>query len=218
MKRSDNTGCPFAELSANLLVPVYGSGEFCHASSREPLRQFWWKLLAFVLRKLRECGCFGEEPMTEVLFYHLTEHSLEQALPGLLERCLERDWKVVVQMSGQDRLEFLDRHLWTYRADSFLPHGAKDAGAGNEEPEEGGKHPVWLTTTTENPNGATVRFQIDGAIPGPVDAYNRVIYMFDGHNGEAVAHARERWKIEKAAGHDLTYWQQDEEGRWSKKA
>jgi DNA polymerase-3 subunit chi len=33
-----------------------------------------------------------------------------------------------------------------------------------------------------------------------------------------VAHARERWKAEKAAGHAVTYWQQNSRGGWEKKA
>ena len=30
--------------------------------------------------------------------------------------------------------------------------------------------------------------------------------------------ARSRWKIEKAAGHQVTYWQQNPRGGWDKKA
>ena len=49
--------------------------------------------------------------MTEVLFYHLTERTLEEALPGLLEKSLERGWRVVVQAGSRERLEALDGHL-----------------------------------------------------------------------------------------------------------
>ena len=44
------------------------------------------------------------------------------------------------------------------------------------------------------------------------------VYLFDGHDGEQLARARERWKAEKAAGHDVTYWQQTEDRKWVKKA
>ena len=151
--------------------------------------------------------------MTEVLFYHLTEHTLERALPGLLERSLERGWKVVVQAGTEAHRDTLDNHLWTYRENSFLPHGAE--GTANSEPKN---HPIWLTTTTENPIDAEVRFIVTGAVPAKTDTYERVIYMFDGRDDDAVSDARERWKIEKESGHDLAYWQQDEEGRWAKKA
>jgi DNA polymerase-3 subunit chi len=42
--------------------------------------------------------------------------------------------------------------------------------------------------------------------------------MFDGNDYEAVTSARARWKTYKAAGHDLTYWQQTDRGGWEKKA
>ena len=55
--------------------------------------------------------------MSEVLFYHLSEHTLERALPGLLERCLERGWKVVVQSGNETHRDALDSHLWSYSAE-----------------------------------------------------------------------------------------------------
>jgi len=147
--------------------------------------------------------------MTEVLFYHLTESRVEQALPGLLERSLERGWKAVVECGTAELRDQLDEHLWTSRDDGFLPHAADGA-----EPDG---NPVWLTTTSENPIEANIRFLLENAEPRGVEAYDRVILMFDGHDAEAVARAREHWKAQKESGHDLTYWQQDG-GRWVKKA
>lgn len=149
--------------------------------------------------------------MTDVLFYHLTESNLEAALPTLLEKSLERGWKVVVQAGSQEKIEALDAHLWTYREDSFLAHGATSDGT---EPMQ----PIWLTTEQDNPNGANIRFLVDGAVPSDLAGYERAVYMFDGHDNDAVLQARERWKIEKEAGFDLTYWQQKPNGGWGKKA
>lgn len=151
--------------------------------------------------------------MSEVLFYHLTQSSLEKALPGLLERCLERDWKVAVQAQNEAQRDHLDAHLWTYRDDSFLPHGSE--GGQDVDPAH---HPVWLTCSADNPGEAAVRFVIGASVPVGTETYQRVIYLFDGNDEEAVSAARERWKIEKNAGHELTYWQQDEQGRWRKAA
>ena len=42
--------------------------------------------------------------------------------------------------------------------------------------------------------------------------------MFDGNDEEALARARADWKKAKESGLAATYWQQDEDGRWQKKA
>jgi len=149
--------------------------------------------------------------MTEVLFYHMTESTLEQALPGLLEKSLERGWKVVVQAGTPERIEALDAHLWTYRDETFLAHGATRDDTQDQQP-------VWLTTENDNPNNANIRFLVDGAEPDDLSGYERAVYMFDGHDNDAVEQARKRWKIETAAGYELTYWQQKPNGGWEKKA
>ena len=149
--------------------------------------------------------------MTEVLFYHLTESKLEDALPALLEKSIERGWKVVVQTAEDVRRDFLDAHLWTFRDDSFLPHSTDAAPMPQEQP-------VLLTATSENQNSATVRFVVDGAEPPPLDPYERVVFMFDGYDQLQLEGARAQWKKLKGDGHALTYWQQSPEGRWVKKA
>lgn len=149
--------------------------------------------------------------MTEVLFYHLQNAPLEQVLPQLLERSLARGWRAVVKVGNAERMEALVNSLWTYREDSFLPHGTRDDGSAEAQP-------VFLTATDENPNAAQVVFLVDGAEPGDISGFERCVLMFDGRDEDALAAAREHWKALKAAGHDATYWQQSDEGRWEKKA
>jgi len=154
--------------------------------------------------------------MTEVLFYQLDRLPLERVLPGLLERCLERNWRAVVQVGSDERCAALDAHLWTYRDDGFLPHGAAgEAGAARADTAE--LQPIWLTTGSDNPNRAEVCFLADGAEAPGFDDYRRVVMLFDGNDSDAVAQARAAWTSAKAAGHEATYWQQDERGKWVQK-
>jgi len=148
---------------------------------------------------------------TEVLFYHLEHFPLERVLPSLVEKTLERGWRAVIQAGSIERVEALDNHLWTYRDDSFLPHGSvKDIHAARQ--------PVFLTIDESNPNGAHVRFLVDGADIGAFDGYTRMVVMFDGRDEEALARARAQWKRAKEQGCAVTYWQQSRDGRWEKKA
>ena len=147
----------------------------------------------------------------DVLFYHLERQPLERILPSLLEKTLERGWRAVVQAGSQERLDALDQALWTYSEESFLPHGTAKAGLPADQP-------VFLTTGPETPNGAGVRFLVDGAAPETFLGLERIVFMFDGNDREAVAGARSHWTAAKAAGCAVTYWQQNESGHWEKKA
>jgi DNA polymerase-3 subunit chi len=149
--------------------------------------------------------------MTEILFYHLENQPLERVIPVLLEKSLERGWKAVVETGSRERAETLDTVLWTWRDDSFLPHGL----AGQEADS---RQPVLITTGTDNPNGASVRFFVDRAVPRDVEGYERIVYLFSGHDPEAVAEARVAWKALSTPANAVTYWQQDPGGRWVKKA
>ncbi|ODT75818.1 MAG: DNA polymerase III subunit chi [Pelagibacterium sp. SCN 64-44] len=148
--------------------------------------------------------------MAEILFYHLETRPLEAVIPLLLEKTLERGWRAVVEVGSRERAEALDAHLWTYRDDSFLAHGL--AGEGNEALQ-----PILLTTGTDNPNGANVRFFVDRAVPQAPEDYQRLVYLFSGHDPDALAEARLAWRALRE-GNEVTYWQQEADGRWSKKA
>jgi DNA polymerase-3 subunit chi len=149
--------------------------------------------------------------MTEVLFYHLQDVALESVLPPLLEKSLERGWRVVVQSTSEERTEALDAHLWTYREDSFLPHATWRAGDVED-------HPIVLVVEESNPNRANVRFLVDNApLPANTDVYDRVVLLFNGEDDEALSAARGAWTDCKARGFDVTYWQADEHGRWKRR-
>ena len=147
----------------------------------------------------------------EMLFYHLEQQSLDRILPGLVERTIERGWRAVVQAGSAERLEAIDTLLWTFKEDSFIPHGTAKDGPPAEQP-------VFLTTTDENPNAAAVRFLVDGAMLESYAGYLRVVLIFDGHDSAALTSARAQWKAAKAQGLAVTYWQQTSAGRWEKKA
>lgn len=148
--------------------------------------------------------------MTEIRFYQLTQQSLDQALPGLLERTLGRGWKAVVQVPDAERMDALDSWLWSYRDDSFLPHGTAATGSPAEQP-------VFLTTDDVRPNEAEVLFLCDG-LTETAHAYQLICLIFSGADASALANARAAWTRYKEAGHELTYWQQGDTGGWEKKA
>ncbi len=149
--------------------------------------------------------------MTEVSFYHLLHLPLNVALPKLLEKVSGAGLRAVVKVGSEDRMKELDHSLWTYHKSSFLPHGTMKDKFSEDQP-------IYLTTGDENPAGATILILVDSMESDLLDKYDRCLEMFDGTDDAAVSAARVRWKSYKEAGHDLTYWQQTEQGGWVKKA
>ena len=82
------------------------------------------------------------------------------------------------------------------------------------------RQPILLTTGTDSPNDPHCVMTIDGAevAPEEVQRLDRVCVLFDGTDQESLLRARAQWKEAKAAGHTIAYWQQDDDGRWQKKA
>ncbi len=147
--------------------------------------------------------------MTEVSFYHLYRR-VEDALPKLLERVIATSQRAVVLAETDERVEALASLLWTYSADSFLPHGSTRDGFSGDQP-------IFLTTGEENPNGAGILVVVDERIPSYVGDFARCLDLFNDSEPSKQA-ARDRWRHYKGAGHQVVYWQQDEHGRWEKKA
>lgn len=147
----------------------------------------------------------------EIWFYHLERQSADDALPLLLEKCLERKWRALVRLDSYEEIERLDAHLWVYRPDSFMPHGAATSS-------DAARLPVLLTADAENRNNAQVQFVLGSCDVDNADAYERVVVLFNGSVEEELAAARETWKRVKAEGAQVSYWRQNERGQWAKTA
>jgi DNA polymerase-3 subunit chi len=147
--------------------------------------------------------------MPEIWFYQLRRRALEQALPLIVQRALERGWRAVVQAKTPERLAAIDGLLWSYADDSFLPHGSDVDGDAELQP-------VWLTLHDDNPNGARVRLLVEGAAAEPFAQadYERLILLFDGNDDNSLADAREQWRLLRERGANLAYWAETEEGGW----
>lgn len=146
--------------------------------------------------------------MTEVYFYHLMANNLEQILPELLEKTLERGKRAMVLAASQERVEDLATYLWTYRPDRFLPHGTKKDGHAELQP-------IWLTVEETCPNGASYLFLTEGRTVSDLSAYERIFEIFDGNDPDSVIEARKHYKAYKEGGYELSYWQQGPNG-WVK--
>ena len=151
--------------------------------------------------------------MAQVDFYHLQKQSLENVLPKLLEKAYATGKPIKVKVGNEDRVEFINSALWSYDEQSFLPHGSKKDGFGEDQP-------IWISARDDAPNQAVFLFLVDGAAvtPDVLSQYERVFNIFDGNSEAALNQARAFWKELKTSGNTINYWQQDDAGKWNKKA
>ena len=154
--------------------------------------------------------------MTEALFYHLERRSLEDVLPGMVEKSLERGWRAVIRTDSAERSDALDTLLWTYNDESFLAH----AQSGDGDPA---RQPVLITVEDENPNAAKIRFCVGGSQPSDwgdakLSELARIVLLFDGRDSAMLGAARTAWKAATAGGHDVTYWKESPSGKFEKQA
>jgi len=78
-----------------------------------------------------------------------------------------------------------------------------------------------ITVEEGNPNSAQIFFYVGGALPGDWKGLSdlaRIVLLFDGRDGEALAGARAAWKEAKDAGHDVTYWKETPAGKFEKQS
>ena len=151
--------------------------------------------------------------MADLAFYHLTRSTAAEALPALLQKTLAAKKRALV-CCDLTRVAPLSAALWSYGEGSWLPHGIK-----GQDDEDAAICPIWLSDAPEdNPNQSNFMFFINGVAPESFEDKDRVFVLFDGQDADAVEAARGHWKALSGGGHGLSYWQQDDAGKWTQSA
>ncbi len=145
----------------------------------------------------------------QVDFYHLTSMPLERALPRIAERVLAGGGRLVIVSSDEGQQASLDRLLWEYAPESFLPHAR--AGTGDDAAQ-----PVLIAPEVTAANGAKHIALVDGTWRDEALAFTRVFHFFDEDRIDA---ARVAWKgLATHAEVERRYWKQNEAGKWEQAA
>ncbi len=145
----------------------------------------------------------------QVDFYHLTATPLDRALPKIAEKVVATGARLLIVSASDDQRTALDRLLWTYAPESFLPH----ARAGGEADAD---QPILIAPDIAPTNGARHVAIVDGLWRDEALGFDRAFHFFDD---EAIREARLAWKaLADRDGVERRYWKQDEGGRWEKAA
>jgi DNA polymerase III subunit chi len=149
--------------------------------------------------------------MAEVWFYHLDTKPVEQELPGLLQRGLDRNIRMAVVSDQPEKLKALSNTIWDHGETSFIVHALADEPNASDQL-------ICLCADDHVPNNAGFRFYVEGAEPESLEGMTRASIVFDGNDETSVLRARALWKRFKAEGATIKYWKRDEEGRWKDQA
>ena len=145
----------------------------------------------------------------QVDFYHLTRLPLDAVLPRIAERVLEADGRLLVVAEARQMREAIDQLLWTYSAESFLPHAC--AGAG-----EDALQPVLISAECVAGNDARNIAIADGVWREAALSFDRAFHFFDE---DSIVAARAAWKgLADRPDVARRYWKQGSSGRWEQAA
>lgn len=145
----------------------------------------------------------------QVDFYHLTSMPLERALPRIAERVLAGGARLLIVAADEAQRVALDRLLWEYAPESFLPHGR--LGAGDDTAQ-----PILIAGDVNAANGARHIALVDGEWRDDALDFERAFHFFDE---DRIGAARAAWKeLATREGVERRYWKQNDAGRWEQAA
>ena len=107
--------------------------------------------------------------------------------------------RVMILAQDQGQAAELDRALWTYEQNSFLPHAL--AGAPDQADE-----PIIISTDLANPNQATVLIAARAMDQMPLDGFQYLVQLLPASEGPELNACRACYKALKDDGEvDLVY-------------
>ncbi|WP_419808224.1 DNA polymerase III subunit chi [Sphingomonas sp.] len=141
----------------------------------------------------------------QVDFYHLTRQPLDRVLPQIAEKVLAGGGRLLIIVGDDAERARLDRQLWTFTPDSFLPHAPLGAGADAAQP-------ILLADDIDAANGARNVALADGIWRDGALDFDRAFYFFDD---ERITKARAAWRtLAGREGVQPRYWKHNDQGRW----
>lgn len=143
----------------------------------------------------------------ELNFYHVISGNLVPSVVKLLEKVYDSGKKSVFFSPLEERVKIVDKTLWTFSKNAFIPHGDKSLGFSELQS-------VYLTSKIENPNQATVLVMTDDFdYKSWNQDFERIICIFEDDNSAEIAQSI--FADLKNQGENVKYWKQSRNG-WEK--
>ena len=137
--------------------------------------------------------------MTKVIFIEVTANRMEMSACQIAERTYLRGDRLHIMAADQRQAARFDDLLWTFRPDSFVPHGS--FGGKKNEPLP----PVVITTDPEKIPGFESLLMLDYCPVETVAQFSQAIHLVIVDNRERLAASRDYWIQFKEAGFKLSH-------------
>lgn len=130
----------------------------------------------------------------EVRFVKLEQKEKALKLCQLTEQFFSHGQRVLIRVDDENRAVSLDRFLWTWNRDSFIPH-AFDNGS-----VECLIEPVVVTTRDLNPNNATILILGSPCSVNFMSEFASVIDFAEVYDPVLAEESRQRFRLYKGHG------------------
>lgn len=143
----------------------------------------------------------------EINIYHVFDGNLVTSVVRLLEKVYLSEKQCIFFSPVVERVKTIDRALWTFSTNAFIPHGDKSAGFCEQQP-------IYFTDCADNPNNANVLLVMDTfEYENFSGDFEKIMFVFEDVSQINAAEAC--YQVLKKSHENVNYWKQSRNG-WEK--
>jgi DNA polymerase-3 subunit chi len=131
-----------------------------------------------------------------IFFVRLERQEKALHVGRLAEMYFERGLRILIVVGNDEMATSLDRYLWTFKKDSFLPHAI------HQNTDEPSNEAIVISTVEHNPNKAEVLICVSPASPSFVKEFKFIYDFAETYDPQLADSARERFRLYRRHGFD----------------
>lgn len=131
-----------------------------------------------------------------VFFVRLERHNKALHVCRLTDRYFNRGQRILIVVANEEMATSLDRYLWVFKKDSFLPHRVQQKG--NNPCDDA----IVISTIEHNPNKADVLICVSPCSPSFLKEFQFIYDFAETYDEQLADAARERFRLYRQHGFD----------------
>jgi DNA polymerase III subunit chi len=132
--------------------------------------------------------------MPAIYFVRLERQEKALHVARLAEACFNRGQRLLIVVANEEMSRALDRYLWTWKKDSFLPHTLINTV---DEPCD---EAIVISPLEHNPNKAEVLICVSPCSPKFFKGFQLIYDFAETYDSQLADAARERFRLYRQQG------------------